>query len=365
LAFVLAHWAASRRIFAGRILRAAGRADEGGHVCPLWIVPTTVEVIVAATRARKKYIIGTLVYVLVMKLEARLRAFAAFARQRSFSAAAAELRISQPAVSKHIAELENALELKLVERTKRDGALTKAGEFVANHVLRAESLLLQAGLGAAQFRKSGAGTVSVVASSLTGRYLLPDIIAEFQHSHPDVRVTLQVGTAAQAVELLRLHHAELGFVAGTVIAPEIDTTPLFEYDVPIVGKPGLVPQRPSRDHLEKVTWISREVGSATRISSDAGLARLGIVPRRRLELPSNEAVVRALMRGYGITAISRYVVATELATGSLSAVRVRGWNVRNVLSVLRVRDATLTPSADRFQMLVRERLTKMARHRTR
>jgi DNA-binding transcriptional LysR family regulator len=128
-----------------------------------------------------------------MKLEARLRAFAAFARQRSFSAAAAELRISQPAISKHVAELEAALGLKLVERARRDGALTKAGDFVANHVLRAESLLVQAGLGAAQFRKSGSGSVAVVASSLTGRYLLPEIIADFQHSHPDVRVTLQVG----------------------------------------------------------------------------------------------------------------------------------------------------------------------------
>lgn len=298
-----------------------------------------------------------------MKLEARLRAFAAFARQRSFSAAATELRISQPAVSKHIGELEKTLGLKLVERTKRDGALTKAGDFIANHVLRAEALLVQAHLGAGQFRESGAGSVSVVASSLTGGYLLPDIIAEFQHSHPDVRVVLQVGTAEQATELLRAHRAELGFVAGTVTAPEIETTPLFEYDVLIVGKSTIVPRRPSRDNLEKVTWISREDGSATKSSSEAGLARLGITPKHRLELPSNEAVVRALKRGYGITAISRYVVAAELRTGSLAVVRVRGWNVRNTVSMLRVRDATLTPSADRFQSFVRARLTEVARRK--
>lgn len=292
-----------------------------------------------------------------------MRAFAAFARQRSFSAAATELRISQPAVSKHIGELEKTLGLKLVERTKRDGALTKAGDFIANHVLRAEALLVQAHLGAGQFRESGAGSVSVVASSLTGGYLLPDIIAEFQHSHPDVRVVLQVGTAEQATELLRAHRAELGFVAGTVTAPEIETTPLFEYDVLIVGKSTIVPRRPSRDNLEKVTWISREDGSATKSSSEAGLARLGITPKHRLELPSNEAVVRALKRGYGITAISRYVVAAELRTGSLAVVRVRGWNVRNTVSMLRVRDATLTPSADRFQSFVRARLTEVARRK--
>ena len=300
-----------------------------------------------------------------MKLEARLRAFAAFARQRSFSAAAAELRISQPAISKHIAELEQSLGLRLVERARRDGALTKAGDFIANHVLRAESLLVQAGLGAAQFRRNGSGSVAVAASSLTGGYLLPEIIAEFQHFHPDVRVTLQVGTAEQAVELLRSHHAELGFVAGTVAAPEIETEPLFEYDIVIVGKPTLVPRRASRDSLEKVTWISREEGSATRISSDAGLARLGIVPRHRLELPSNEAVVHALKRGYGITAISRYVVAAELRTRSLATIRFRGWNVRNIVSVLRVRDAKLTPSADRFQTFARAHLADIARRRAR
>jgi DNA-binding transcriptional LysR family regulator len=300
-----------------------------------------------------------------MKLEARLRAFAAFARRRSFSAAAAELRISQPAISKHIADLENTLGLKLVERARRDGALTSAGDFVANYVLRAEALLVQAGLGAAQFRKSGSGSVAVAASSLTGTYLLPEIIAEFQHSHPGVRVTLRLGTAEQAIDLLRSHRAELGFVAGAVAAPEIETEPLFEYEVVVVGKPALVPGRPTRDGLERLTWISREEGSATRISSEAELARLGIVPRRRLELPSNEALVHALKRGYGIAAISRYVVAAELRSGSLAVIHVRGWKVRNVVSLLRVRDAKLTPSTDGFQTFVRTRLGEMTRQRVR
>jgi LysR family transcriptional regulator, transcriptional activator of the cysJI operon len=252
-----------------------------------------------------------------------------------------------------------------VERARRDGALTGAGDFVANYVLRAEALLVQADLGAAQFRKGGSGSVAVVASSLTGTYLLPEIIAEFQHSHPGVRVTINVGAAEQAVELLRSHRAELGLVAGAVGAPEIETEPLLEYEVVVVGTTSLVPQRPSRDRLEKLTWISREEGAATRISSDAELARLDIVPRHRLELPSNEAIVHAVKRGYGIAAISRYVVATELRTGALRAINVRGWNVRNVVSVLRVRDAKLTPSADRFQAFVRTRLDEKARQRAR
>ncbi len=300
-----------------------------------------------------------------MNLEARLRAFAAFARRRSFSTAAVELRVSQPAVSKHIADLERALGLRLVERARRDGALTSAGEFVANHVLRAESLLVQASLGAAEIRKSGSGSLAIVASWLTGTYLLPDLIAEFKHSHPGVRISLELGTAKQAVEWLRSHRAELGFIANAVGGPEIEAEPLLENEIAIVGRASLVSKRPSREILESLTWISREEGSATRNAAERAMARLGIVPRQRLELPSYEAVLSALKRGYGVAAMSRYVVAAELRAGSLTVIPVRGWNVRSVISVLRIRDALLTPSADQFQALVRQRFAGISRERAR
>src|SRR5262249_7555539 len=151
-----------------------------------------------------------------MQLEARLRAFAAFARRRSFSGAAAGLRISQPAVSKHIADLERALALTLVERGRRDGTLTSAGEFVANHVLRAESLLMQASRGAAELRNAGSGSLAITASWLTGTYLLPDIVAEFKQSHPGVRISLELGTAKDAVEWIRSHRAGPGRIGNPV-----------------------------------------------------------------------------------------------------------------------------------------------------
>jgi len=288
-----------------------------------------------------------------MELEARLRAFAAFARRRSFSAAAEELRISQPAVSKHVAELERIVGMQLVERSRRGGVLTSAGDFLANYVLRAESLLAQAARGVAQFHKSGSGSLSIVATWLTGTYLLSEIIADFRRSHPAIRVSLQLGTAARAMELLRSHHAELGIVAGAIAAPEIETEPLMEYEVVVVARPGLLPQRPTRESLESATWISREEGSATRTSSDTAMARLGIVPRSRLELPSYEGVVYALKRGYGISAISRYAIAAELRDKSLVVVPIRGWDVRQTVSLLRVREAISTPAADRFQTFVR------------
>jgi DNA-binding transcriptional LysR family regulator len=300
-----------------------------------------------------------------MNLEARLRAFAAFVRHRSFSAAGAELRISQPAVSKHIADLERALGLKLVERARRDGALTSSGEFIANHVLRAEALLAQAARGAAELRTSGTGSLTIVASWLTGTYLLPKVMAEFKHLHPGVRLSLQLGTAKQAVEWLRSHQAELGFVADAGGGPEVEAEPLLNNELTIVARPNLIPKRVTRESLEALTWISREEGSATRSVSERALTNLGIVARKRLELPSYEAVLWALKNGYGVSAISRYVIDDDVRSGALAIIPVRGWHVRTVISVLRARDVLLTPSADKFQALARQRFAEITRDRRR
>src|SRR6476661_2474633 len=137
-----------------------------------------------------------------MELAARLRAFAGFVRRRTFTGAAEELRISQPAVSKHIADMERDLGVKLIERRSR--ALTLAGQFLATHVLRAEAILAQAALG-----EPGLGVLSVMASGTPGTYLLPDVIAAFQQAHPAVRIAFELGTSTEVVSAVRAHRSEI------------------------------------------------------------------------------------------------------------------------------------------------------------
>src|SRR5258708_1237793 len=191
-----------------------------------------------------------------MKLSATLRAFAGFVRRGSFSGAATELRISQPAVSKHIADLERDLGVALVDRRTR--TLTAPGEFLANHVLRAEALLAQAAHGVAALRGQEAGALTVMSSGTPGTYLLPEVIAHFRRLHPAVRVDFALGTSAEVVGAVRTHRAELGVVGGFVAAPEIEAEPLIEDEIVIVGSPAFKGRRPSRDELEALTWISRE-----------------------------------------------------------------------------------------------------------
>jgi len=288
-----------------------------------------------------------------MELGARLRAFAGFVRRGSFTGAAEELRISQPAVSKHIADMERDLGVKLIERHSR--ALTLAGEFLATHVLRAEAILAQAALGVAALREPGLGNLSIIASGTPGTYLLPDVIAAFRQAHPAVRITFELGTSTEVVSAVRAHRSEIGVTGGFVAAPEIEAEPLIEDEIVIVGSPDFKGKRLTRDELEALTWISREEGSATRVVADSALADIGIVPRHRLALPAWESIKLAVRRGHGIAAFSRIALTEELEAGTLVVIPFVPWKVRRTFSIIRIRDADLTPPANQFLLMLRAR----------
>jgi LysR family transcriptional regulator, transcriptional activator of the cysJI operon len=147
----------------------------------------------------------------------------------------------------------------------------------------------------------------------------------------------------------------LGVVGGFVAAPEIEAEPLVEDEVVVIGPRRLAGRRLSRAELGAMTWISREEGSATRALVEAACANLGIVPKRRLILPSWEAIKLAVKRGDGIAGCSRFAVVEELRTGSLGIIPVSRWNVHKMMSIIRVRDAALTPSAQQFLLMLHAR----------
>ena len=298
-----------------------------------------------------------------MDLEARLRAFAAVARRRSFSAAARELRISQPAVSKHVADIEQRLGLRLVERRARGGELTAAGAFLADYVLRAEAPLAQAARSVTEFRQPPTGSLTIAASGVPATYLLPEVAVAFQRAHPGVRVSIVSAPSAQTMDALRAHRAEFGVVGGFAAAPEIEAEPLVEEEIVVVGPPRYAGRRLSRRDAEAAIWIMQPQGSAFQVAVEAAWADLGITPARRLELPTMEAVKLAVARGDGVAGFSRFAVDAELRRGSLALLRLRGWNVRRTISIVRPRGGALAPSALEFVAMLRARWSQPSARR--
>jgi LysR family transcriptional regulator, transcriptional activator of the cysJI operon len=290
-----------------------------------------------------------------MNVEARLRAFAAVAREGSFSRAAARLFVTQPAVSKHVASLEAELGAQLLVRDRKGATLTPAGQVLADYVLRAEALLANARRAFAAGADAQIGTLSFAASGIPGTYLLPEPLARFHERHPGVELDFRLSTSGGALALVRAHEVELAVVGGMTVPPELESERLLEDDVVLVGPPSLAGRRLRAKELEGLTWISREEGSATRAAVESARWQIGLHAVRTLELPSWEAVKLAVANRAGIAAISSFALGLELEVGTLVVLDVPRWRLSRTVSVVTARDVPLTPPAERFLGLLRER----------
>jgi DNA-binding transcriptional LysR family regulator len=284
-----------------------------------------------------------------LELDSRLRVFAALARQHSFSKAAQELSISQPAVSRHVADLENDLGVVLVNRGSKSVELTSAGEYLAQYALQAEALLVQASLGLQAYVQVTPYLLRVAASGTPGNYLLPPILSVFQQAYPAVTVNVFLGTSRTVVDAVRTHRAELGVVGGLTLADELEVEPIYEDDIVLIGSPALSGQTYTPRMLRRFTWLTREVGSSTRQLTETAWQNLGISPQKQIELPSWEAIKLAVATGNGIAACSRLALAAELKSGSLALLHAPAWKVSRNISVIKITGVELSKEAGWFR----------------
>jgi LysR family transcriptional regulator, transcriptional activator of the cysJI operon len=289
-----------------------------------------------------------------MQLEARLRAFAAIVRSGSLSGAAKELYVSQPAISKHLASLETETGQRLVTRGREGAALTQAGQVLADFVLRAEALLANAQRALAAGAEGETGTLSLAASGIPGTYLLTELVARFRERHPGVQIEFDVTTSEGALELVRAHRSELAVVGGLTVPAELESEALIDDDIVLIGPTSLGGRRLRPKDLERLTWVSREEGSATRAAVETARWEMGLHSVPTLELQSWEAVKLAVANSAGIAAISRLALELELDAGRLVILEVPRWRLTRTISVVHPRGVPLTPPAERFLVLLRE-----------
>ena len=185
--------------------------------------------------------------------------------------------------------------------------------------------------------------------------MLPELLLVFRERYPGVELQFDVSTSGSALALVRAHQAELGVVGGFEAPPELESEALLEDEVVLVGSPALGGRRLRSKELEKLTWISLHEGSATRAAVETARWELGLHAVRALELPSWEGVKRAVAAGSGIAAISRLALDVELEAGTLVVLDVPRWRLTRTIALVRARGVPLTPPAERFVELLRER----------
>jgi DNA-binding transcriptional LysR family regulator len=283
--------------------------------------------------------------------ERRLEVFVAVARRLSFSEAARELHLSQPAVSQHLAALEAELGAKLLERTTRRVRLTTAG---AALLTRAEVLLrdhAEARRAVAAADGRIAGDLSVAASLTIAAYVLPRALAELTLHHPEVRLRVTIENTAQVVNALRAGGADIGFVEGELSAAGVDYHLLRDDELVVIAPAGhrfaRFTEIPLLD-LSSEPFVLREKGSGTREVAETHLREAGVDPttlRVVAELSGIDAIKAVVAAGLGVSIISRSALPDGELAGALIHRRIEGIRLTRQMAAATLAGTTPLPAA--------------------
>jgi|DewCreStandDraft_1066081.scaffolds.fasta_scaffold00049_4 DNA-binding transcriptional LysR family regulator len=252
-----------------------------------------------------------------------LRTFHAVARRRSFTRAAEELALTQPAVSGHVRRLERRLGTRLFVVRHRQVFLTPEGEVLFAFAERVFNLLAEAERAVAEVAALERGQLRLGASTTIGIYVLPPVLGTFARRYPGLRITLDIGTTAEIAARVRRGELPLGLVEAEVEPDGVLVEPFLTDRLVLIVPPDHPWARRGRIGIEELAGaalIQREPGSGTRALVERALHAHTLAPRVVMELGNTEAIKRAVMAGLGVAFVSQYTVAGELQAGQLAAV---------------------------------------------
>src|SRR5438132_11867145 len=292
----------------------------------------------------------------------QLSAFCAVVERKSFSQAAEQLGVTQPAVSLQIRSLEKRLGQQLVDRSGRRVEPTEAGRRLyrnAQRILALEEQLL--GELASDAEGALSGRLEIGASTGPGGTVLPMLLCEFQRRHADVRVALSVSDTQGVVDQVARRELELGVVGAARRHRAVVFEPFFRDEVVLACPPGhaFAGRTVSLDELRSEPLIVMQEGAGVRQVIEDALGKAGTRLRDlepKLELGLQESVRSAVRAGFGVTFIARSAVEAELAAGTIATARVEGLEPAREISLVRAAGRSPTRLAEAFVAFARQRL---------
>ena len=290
----------------------------------------------------------------------RLQVFEAVARLQSFSRAATELHLTQPAISMQVQRLEAEVGLPLYEQMGRRLDITPAGREIMACARALTQRLREAEELLAAMQGAGGGEISISAVS-TAKYHVPMLLAEFRRKHPEVRVRLSVSNREQVVRDLTENSVDLAIMGTPPRGLDTIAVPFARHPIAIIAAPGHALARRRRLPLARLadeTFLIRERGSGTRSAMERVFRERRFHPRETIEMSSNETIKQAVMAGMGVSFLSLHTVGLEVAASRLAVLEVAGTPVMRHWYVIHRERKRLSPTAEAFKTFLIERGAK-------
>ena len=279
-----------------------------------------------------------------------LRALDAIARHGSFSRAARELHLTQPAVSMQIRLLERQAGVPLLERVGKRAFPTAAGTVLLEHAARAFREL-RAGLDRVQaLRGVVAGQVRLGTSAAISVYLLPRALRAFRAQFPAIELVVMTGLASDIARLVVANELDLGLVTLPLRDRALTVTPFYRDElVAIAPRDRRWPRRGAvtAAELAREPMILFDHGSTVRRVIDQWFHRAGVAPRAAMELGNTEAIKKLVEARLGLSVTSEFSVKADVAAGLLAARRLEPPLFRQI-GLVRRRDRAVSAPVQAF-----------------
>ncbi|TCD13385.1 LysR family transcriptional regulator [Oricola cellulosilytica] len=281
----------------------------------------------------------------------QLRSLIAIEETGKISTAAEQLRLTGPAVTLQLKQVEEECGLRLFDRTAEGMRPTEAGKVLlqAAHAVQGELRTVEETL--ADLKGGKRGTLRLGAVS-TAKYFAPRLIAGFQKVNPAIHIDLFIGNRSETIEALRDREIDIALMGRPPRDLTVNARVFGDHPLVIIAPPDhrLADIRDvTKEDLLSEHFLLRERGSGTRNSLEIFFAD---VPDKLeslgAEMGSNETIKQAVMAGLGIAFISAHTIEQELQLKKLAILDVTGMPIRRQWFAISRSDRSVTPAMEIF-----------------
>ncbi|WP_430536571.1 LysR family transcriptional regulator [Listeria rocourtiae] len=222
-----------------------------------------------------------------------LHTFIAVYEAKNFTHAAEKRFISQPTVSLHIQKLEELTGSELFIRNGRNRAIpTESADLLYIRAQQLDSLWETSLSDIQQLQGNTRITYNIGVSQTIGVYMLPRVLPQLQEQFPNYDFKVSFANSAVIFNRVETHEYQVGLVESPMIAPMITRT-VFAHDSLVLA-----------GDMTSELWLLRETGSGIRTYTDQFFQQENIIPAKKIEIASNEAILNMLQQGIGKTLLS-------------------------------------------------------------
>lgn len=263
----------------------------------------------------------------------RLKVFRSVAKNLSFTKASQELFVSQPAITKHIQELESAYQARLFDRQGSKISLTEAGKLLLEHCDRILEDYKRLEYEMHLLHNEYTGELRLGASTTIAQYVLPPLLANFIGKFPQVNLSMMNGNSREIEAALQEHRIDLGLVEGVFRLPNLKYTTFLEDELVAVVRTKsklTLPEEIIPEDLLNIPLVLRERGSGTLDLIERTLGQRGIKLSSLqvlMYLGSTESIKLFLESTDCMGIVSVRSICKELAAGTFRVVEIKGMSM--------------------------------------